>query len=69
MFSKIDVNGDNAHPLFKFLRKAKGGMLGSRIKWNFTKFLVDANGNPVKRFGSTTKPEKLTAEIERLLKK
>ncbi len=67
MFSKIDVNGKNAHPVFEFLRKAKGGVLGNRIKWNFTKFLVDGDGNVVKRYGSTTKPESITADIEKLL--
>ncbi len=67
MFSKVDVNGANAHPLFAFLRKAKSGLGGDRIKWNFTKFLVNKDGTPVKRFGSTTKPEKLAADIEKLL--
>ena len=67
MFSKVDVNGANAHPLFAFLRKAKRGLAGDRIKWNFTKFLVNKDGTPVKRFGSTTKPEKLAADIEKLL--
>lgn len=67
MFSKIDVNGDTAHPLFKYLKKQKGGILGSKIKWNFTKFLIDRNGNPVKRFAPVTKPEKLEKEIRPLL--
>ena len=67
MFAKIEVNGDNAHPLYKWLRAAKKGLVGSRIKWNFTKFLIDKNGNPIKRYGSTTKPEKLAADIERAL--
>ena len=65
MFSKIEVNGDNAHPIYKYLKKQLPGILGSRIKWNFTKFLIDKNGKPVKRFAPTTKPEK----IERYLKK
>lgn len=67
MFSKIEVNGKNAHPVFEFLRKSKGGLLGDRIKWNFTKFLVDGDGKVVKRYGSTTKPESITADIEKLL--
>ena len=67
MFAKIDVNGSKAHPLFKFLRGAKGGLLGDRIKWNFTKFLVDRDGNPIERFAPATTPEKLTADVERLL--
>jgi len=68
MFSKIDVNGDNAHPLFKWLRSVKSGFLGGKIKWNFTKFLIGPDGNPIKRYGSVTKPEKLTADIEKALK-
>ncbi|WP_321346050.1 glutathione peroxidase [uncultured Draconibacterium sp.] len=67
MFSKIDVNGDNAHPIYKYLKKELGGTLGSKIKWNFTKFLIDAEGNPVKRFAPTTKPEKLESHISKLL--
>ncbi|WP_163326198.1 glutathione peroxidase [Draconibacterium mangrovi] len=67
MFSKIDVNGDNAHPIYKYLKKELGGILGSKIKWNFTKFLIDAEGNPVKRFAPTTKPEKLEGHIAKLL--
>jgi len=65
MFSKIDVNGPNAHPIYKYLRKELGSILGSRIKWNFTKFLIDRNGNPVKRFSPTTEP----AEIDKYLQK
>jgi glutathione peroxidase len=68
MFAKVDVNGANAHPVFAFLRKAKGGLLGSRIKWNFTKFLVDADGKVVKRYGSTTKPDAIAADVEKLLR-
>nr|WP_319512323.1 glutathione peroxidase [uncultured Draconibacterium sp.] len=67
MFSKIDVNGENAHPIYKYLKKELGGTLGSKIKWNFTKFLIDAEGNPVKRFAPTTKPEKLESHIVKLL--
>jgi glutathione peroxidase len=67
MFAKVEVYGDNAHPLYKWLRKVKTGLVGSRIKWNFTKFLVDRDGNPIKRYGSTTKPEKIAADIEKVL--
>jgi len=67
MFAKVEVNGPGAHPLYKWLRKVKSGLMGSRIKWNFTKFLVDRDGNPIKRYGSTTKPEKLAADIEKVL--
>ena len=67
MFSKINVNGDDAHPLFAWLRNEKSGMLGGKIKWNFTKFLVDADGKVINRFGSTTKPEKIAGDIEALL--
>jgi glutathione peroxidase len=67
MFSKIEVNGDDAHPLYKWLRSQKSGVLGDRIKWNFTKFLVDRNGNVVKRYASTTKPEKIASDIEKTL--
>jgi glutathione peroxidase len=69
MFSKVDVNGDDAHPLFVWLRSAKGGLLGERIKWNFTKFLVGRDGRVLKRFGPTTKPEKLVRDIEKALER
>lgn len=59
MFSKVDVNGKNAHPLFKYLKAELKGLLGKRIKWNFTKFLIDNNGTPIKRFSPTTKPKKI----------
>lgn len=68
MFGKIDVNGAGAHPLFKFLTSEKPGFLGTEmIKWNFTKFLVDREGNPVKRYGSNTKPQDIAGDIEKLL--
>ena len=67
LMEKIDVNGDNADPLWKYLKSEKSGLLGSRIKWNFTKFLVDREGNVVERFGPAVKPEQLKAEIEALL--
>jgi glutathione peroxidase len=69
MFGKIDVNGSNAHPLYKFLTSEKPGILGTEaIKWNFTKFLVDKNGNPVKRYAPNIKPEDIADDIEKLLK-
>ena len=68
MFAKIDVNGDNAHPLYKYLKKEEKGVLGTQaIKWNFTKFLIDKDGNPVERYGSTTKPEDIEGDIKKLL--
>ncbi len=67
MFDKIEVNGSNTHPVFKYLKKQLGGTLGSRIKWNFTKFLIDKNGQPVKRFSPLTKPDHLTKDIEKIL--
>lgn len=68
MFAKIDVNGDNAHPLFRHLTAAAPGLLGSKaVKWNFTKFLVDRNGKVISRYAPATKPEDIAADIERLL--
>ena len=67
MFSKINVNGKNAHPIYKYLKKELGGLFGSRIKWNFTKFLIDGDGKPVKRFAPTTTPDKLESHIVELL--
>jgi len=71
MFAKVDVNGEKAHPLYRFLKKEKPGLLGpwggGAVKWNFTKFLVDRGGRVVGRFASTTKPESLAREIEKLL--
>ena len=68
MFAKIDVNGDDAHPLFQHLKKEARGLLGSEgIKWNFTKFLVDRDGSVAKRFAPAATPESLSAEIEALL--
>ncbi|MGJ4968820.1 MULTISPECIES: glutathione peroxidase [unclassified Bradyrhizobium] len=67
LFAKIDVNGTDAHPLYKFLKGEKTGLLGSAIKWNFTKFLVDRHGNVVSRHAPTTTPEALKKEIEALL--
>ncbi|NYI45092.1 glutathione peroxidase [Nocardioides aromaticivorans] len=67
MFAKIDVNGDDAHPLFQWLKKEEGGLLGGGIKWNFTKFLIGRDGRVIDRFAPTTKPEKLTGDIEKAL--
>ncbi len=68
LFKKIDVNGSSAHPLYVELKKRAPGVLGSKgIKWNFTKFLISADGRQVTRFAPTTKPEQLGAEIEALL--
>jgi glutathione peroxidase len=67
MFDKIDVNGDQAHPLYQYLKSEKSGLLGPSIKWNFTKFLVDRSGKVVARHAPTTTPEALTKEIEALL--
>jgi glutathione peroxidase len=67
MFAKIDVNGRNAHPLYRYLKSEKSGLLGSSIKWNFTKFLVDRAGKVVARHAPTAKPEALTKEIEAML--
>ena len=66
-FSKIDVNGKNASDLFKFLKKEKKSALGSSIKWNFTKFLIDREGNVVKRFAPTDTPESIEQDIVALL--
>jgi glutathione peroxidase len=67
MFEKVDVNGDDAHPLFAWLREEKGGILGDKIKWNFTKFLVGKDGTVLKRYASTTAPEKIAPDIEKAL--
>ena len=68
MFAKISVNGADTHPLFGYLKQARPGILGlEAIKWNFTKFLVDKNGEPIKRYAPTDKPESLAADIEAAL--
>jgi glutathione peroxidase len=64
MFSKIDVNGPAAHPLYNYLKSEKSGLLGSSIKWNFTKFLVDRSGRVVARFAPTATPQGLRGDIE-----
>jgi glutathione peroxidase len=69
MFEKIDVNGKNTHPLYRYLKREARGVLGSEpIKWNFTKFLINREGEVVERYGSTTKPEQIEAAIETALK-
>ena len=67
MFSKIKVNGKNAHPLFEYLKKTLPGTLGKRIKWNFTKFLINSNGVPIKRFAPQASPSSMEDEILSLL--
>lgn len=66
-FKKIDVNGKEASPLYKWLKSQKGGFLGSRIKWNFTKFLIDREGRVVARFAPTTPPSKIRSAIQALI--
>ena len=63
MFEKVEVNGTSAHPLFRYLKNELPGVLGGRVKWNFTKFLIGRNGVPLKRFAPMTKPEKMEAAI------
>ncbi|MGB0884944.1 MAG: glutathione peroxidase [Chitinophagales bacterium] len=65
---KVDVNGADTHPVFGYLKGELGGLLGDNIKWNFTKFLVDKKGKPVKRYAPTTKPNKIDKDIAKLLK-
>ncbi|MEQ6899967.1 glutathione peroxidase [Nocardioides sp. YIM 152588] len=69
MFAKIEVNGDGAHPLYRWLKSEHGGILGDAIKWNFAKFLVGPDGQVIDRYAPTTKPEKLTGDIEKALAK
>jgi len=68
LFSKVDVNGSSTHPLYEFLKKAKPGFLGTkRIKWNFTKFLVDRSGRPIKRYSPQTTPAAIEKDIQSAL--
>ena len=67
MFAKVDVNGSNAHPLYRYLTHERFGLLGPSIKWNFTKFLVDRTGKVAGRYAPTVRPESLTKDIEALL--
>jgi len=65
MYSKIDVNGDSAHPIYKWLKNQKGGFLGiDAIKWNFTKFLIDKNGVPIKRYAPTVEPKDIEKDLK-----
>ena len=66
-FAKIDVNGDNEEPLFRFLKQEKGGFMGDDIKWNFTKFLISREGRVVERYAPVSKPEKIGQDILKLL--
>uniref|UniRef100_A0A0D6QRJ9 Glutathione peroxidase n=1 Tax=Araucaria cunninghamii TaxID=56994 RepID=A0A0D6QRJ9_ARACU len=67
IFDKVEVNGSNAAPIYKFLKSSKGGLFGDGIKWNFTKFLVDKDGNVVERYAPTTSPLKIEKDIKKLL--
>jgi glutathione peroxidase len=67
MFEKVDVNGNKAHPIFKFLKSKQSGLITDAIKWNFTKFLIDKKGKPVDRYAPTTKPKSLEKDIEKYL--
>jgi glutathione peroxidase len=67
LMKKINVNGDDAHPVYKYLKKASKGFLGNAIKWNFTKFLISKDGSKVERFSPTTKPESLDRRVADLL--
>jgi glutathione peroxidase len=68
LFKKVEVNGAGTHPVFAYLKKSAPGLLGDSIKWNFTKFLVDREGRVVDRFAPATPPEKIEADIEKLLR-
>ncbi len=68
MFEKIDVNGNNAHPIYQYLKNETKGVLSKEIKWNFTKFLIDVEGNVIKRYAPITSPLKIKDDIEKLLK-
>lgn len=67
MFAKVDVNGKEAHPIFKYLKSELGGFLIDDIKWNFTKFVIDRNGKPVERFRPTAEPAELESTLQKLL--
>jgi len=70
LFAKIDVNGEHTHPLYVYLKEKAPGIIGTEaIKWNFTKFLIDKKGRVITRYGSSTKPEKIAQDIEKLLRK
>lgn len=65
MFEKVNVNGSDAHPLWKYLKYKQGGILGDFIKWNFTKFVIDKNGQPVERHGPNTDPKEMVSSLEK----
>jgi len=67
MYAKINVNGDDAHPLWKYLKKKQGGMLVDAIKWNFSKFLIDRDGQPIKRFGPNEEPNAMEGDLVKAL--
>lgn len=67
MFAKINVNGDNEDPLFTFLKEQKKGVLSKKIKWNFTKFLIDGNGQVIQRYAPTTEPNKIEEDLDKVL--
>ena len=68
MYTKVDVNGDNAIPLYKWLKQQQGGFLGfDGIKWNFTKFLTDKDGKPIKRYAPTTEPKSIEPDIKSVI--
>ncbi len=69
MFRKIDVNGENTHPLYQFLKNEEKGLLGNNIKWNFTKFLLDQEGNVIHRYAPVVNPAKIEDKIKELLRK
>ncbi|EXB37364.1 putative phospholipid hydroperoxide glutathione peroxidase [Morus notabilis] len=69
IFAKVDVNGENAAPIYKFLKESKGGLFGDNIKWNFSKFLVDKEGNVVDRYAPTTSPLAIKKDIKKLMRK
>ena len=68
LFSKIEVNGKNTHPIYKYLKNEKKGLLGASIKWNFTKFLINSNGEVIKRYAPNFKPKNIENDIKKLLK-
>lgn len=68
IMQKIDVNGDNAHPIFRYLRHETKGLFSDKVKWNFTKFLISRDGKSIKRYAPTVKPEKMEEDIEKLLR-
>ncbi len=68
LFEKVDVNGENAHPLYKYLRREAKGLFSDKIKWNFTKFLIDQQGNVIRRYAPTVKPSAMEKDIVKLMK-